>query len=132
MDIAAAEMVLGLTFPQSYRIFLTELGGAHWPDYIYGTGWKDWREMHVDSATLRERSCEPNLPLHLIAISPDGLGNSYCLDTSQWPGSECPVVIWQHEFGESQRAVYSHGSFAEWLSEAIAEELDDEENTQIK
>jgi len=35
------------------------------------------------------------MPLHLIPICPDGMGNHECLDTSRKARGDCPVACWR-------------------------------------
>jgi hypothetical protein len=65
----------------------------------------------------------PRVPRHLVPISPDGWGNHYCPDTSQFAEDECPVVFWSHEQGEDQEPEWTHSSFLAWLEDGIGQAL---------
>lgn len=102
--IKNAERALSLSFPESYKIFLAEVGaGGVEGDYIYGLGKNDFDFLgelpeitayHVVWSNLFERRHFLH-PLHLITIYDLGDGTTYCLDTSQMDEyNECPVVVW--------------------------------------
>lgn len=124
-QIAAAERVLGIAFPRVYQQFLSELGWAKvYYDEIFGLG--DTVPQHLDlvRVTQSERNeFRPYLPVHLIPLVNDGLGNHYCLDTSRVSGSDCPVVFWdhEHELAEDQVPEDESPTFAEWLEDRLRE-----------
>lgn len=126
--IEAAENALGVRFPPGYRTFLRKLGVTHWPREIYGISETNSRYSNVVQNTLSERTeVEPELPPHLVALSPDGWGNHYCLDTSNPAGGECPVVFWNHELEADQNPKVVSPGFLDWLrSEIEREEADNE------
>lgn len=114
---------LGVRFPLAYRTFLRELGVTHWPREIYGIVEGKSRYYNVVTNTLSERTeVEPELPLHLVALSPDGWGNHYCLDASDPCGSDCPVVFWNHELDADQTPKRVSSNFLDWLRSEIEEE----------
>ena len=98
--IAAAESELGVTFPPSYRVFLTHFGAGGIPAPYDIIGLPRCRASdpsppmwsHVlDVATqLRRHSDHPPT---LIPISSDGCGVNIYLDASRTDDSgECPVL----------------------------------------
>jgi hypothetical protein len=121
--IHAAEAALGVRFPLAYRTFLRELGVTLWPREIYGIVESNSRYSNVVENTLSERTeVEPELPPHLVALSPDGWGNHYCLDPSSPSGDECPVVFWNHELGSDQTPKVVSAGFLAWLRSEIQKE----------
>ena len=124
-DISQAEVELSCKFPISYKAFLLEFGTSNWPSYIFGLGSGVLPGQNVVQVTKTERALvEPNLPLTLIPVSPDGWGNYYCLDTARLQNEECPIAFWNHELGKHQVVQTTHDSFAHWLSDLIDEEQD--------
>ena len=92
-----AEEELSVKFPSEYRSFLKSFGALRWPEYVCGLGNRLYPAQRVVAITKEERyEMEPNLPGHLIPVSPDGWGNHYCLDVSQASDDRCPVVLWDH------------------------------------
>ncbi|MES4793017.1 MAG: hypothetical protein C4321_08575, partial [Chloroflexota bacterium] len=65
----------------------------------------------------------PPLPPHLVPFSPDGWGNHSCFDTPRPNNSEYPVVLWSHERGPDQIPETTHPTFADWLGDAVAQEV---------
>ncbi len=122
-DIAEAERTLGVSFPRSYREFLSKYG---WADIgtreIYGLGPDLPVYLRVVDMTLEERSPEngARIPRHLVAILNDGGGNLHCLDTSRTIDEECPVVFWDHDMGPDQQPDEWSANFVEWLLEAMS------------
>ncbi len=127
-EIHAVERELGVRLPESYCWFLREFGFTFWPEFIYGIAHGKSPGMRVTWQAAVERArVTPPLPRHLVPFSPDGWGNHYCLDTARWNGPECPVVFWDHEQSENQAPETTHGSFLEWLEDALEESGDEEE-----
>ena len=125
LEISSAEAELGVSFPNGYKQFLRLFGAADWPDYIAGVGKGLIRSLQFVSLTLQERTeAIPQLAHDLVAFSPDGRGNHYCLDTCQMADEECPVIIWNHDGTSDQRRQMTNQSFADWLSEQINWELE--------
>ena len=96
--LSKAEQTLGLSFPATYRAFLSRLGcgdisGAE----FYGVIKDDFENSAVPDAiwlTLRQRRIG-NAPLSLILIGSTGDGGYYAIDCSEsLDGIESPVVEW--------------------------------------
>ncbi len=128
-SVAKAEEELGVTFSQSYRLFLNEFSGGGFPFDIYGIEpqsppkGNDWYFQSVAGMTESEREdVEPAMPPFLIPFTPNGMGDHWCLDTSRLTGGECPVVFWNHELGEDQELRQTHATFLDWLEEAMSSE----------
>jgi cell wall assembly regulator SMI1 len=117
-DIANAESSIGVTFPESYRRFLSEIGwGRFSHQELYGLGSDVPAHLELVRNTLVERlEMHPALPAHLIPLMNDGAGNHYCLDASATCKGECPVVFWDHEQQDDQIPERVAMSFDTWLT----------------
>ena len=130
--IREAEQELGATFPESYHCFLAKVGAADFPFEVFGIapehlpdfGGSYWSV--IDMTQSERQEVEPPLLHHLIPISPNGMGDHWCLDTSCFHLGECPVVFWNHENGPDQRPNQTHATFLDWLDEIVTLE---EENS---
>ena len=122
-DIAAAERILGVSFTESYRHFLSDFGwGRFSHQELYGLGSDVPSYADLIRNTLVERSeMEPSLPSHLIPVMNDGAGNHYCLDTAIVKNGENPVVFWDHEQPKNQNPVQVATTFDSWLLDLLAE-----------
>jgi hypothetical protein len=111
--INKAEVVLGLTFPSSYRRFLATLGCGDIEGLeFYGLVRDDFEHSSVPDAiwlTINERKA--GLPNNLVLIYAAGDGTYYALDTWQVDDSgECPVVSYDVD-GEIEKIADDYGSF---------------------
>ena len=92
-----AEQRLGVTFPASYRAFVSELGaGDIAGEEFYGVLDGDFEDSGVPDGiwlTLRERE-DSGLPEALVVVHSPGDGTLHAIDTSQAAGGEAPVVTW--------------------------------------
>jgi SMI1-KNR4 cell-wall len=120
-EIANGERILGVTFSQSYRHFLSHVGWARFAhEQLYGLGTDVPTHLDLVRITLAERSeFEPLTPQHLIPIMSDGMGNHYCLDTSEMKNQECPVVFWDHEQSSEQVPEKTADTFDTWLVDLL-------------
>ena len=96
--IVHAEQVLGLTFPPTYRQFLSRFGCGSVPSYeFYGLIDDDFENSSVPDAiwlTLDERRTS-QLPESLVLVSDTGDGGYYAIDVSQKaPSGDSPIVEW--------------------------------------
>lgn len=96
--IVHAEQALGLTFPPTYRQFLSRFGcGAVSPHEFYGLVDDDFENSSVPDAvwlTLQLRRTT-QLARSLVLVSETGDGGYYAIDTSQVTAAgEGPVVEW--------------------------------------
>jgi cell wall assembly regulator SMI1 len=118
-EIADAEHVLGVRFPEDYKLFLSRYGWAEIGcDILYGLGMDAPYGLTVAKNAFSERyEAQPHIPHHLVPIMNDGAGNNYCLDTSRFLGDECPVVFWDHEHpnGSNQVPIQVAQSFDRWI-----------------
>jgi hypothetical protein len=96
--VEKAEKCLGLSFPNSYKIFLETLGycGIKGLEF-YGIFGDDFENSGVPDAiwlTLKNR--KTGLPHSFVIVSSLGNGTYYALDTSQLNADgECPVVTYE-------------------------------------
>lgn len=121
--IAAAESLLGVQLPKSYRSYLQRVGWgrfSHQELYGLGTDTPPYLEL-VKNALTERLKMTPPMPSHLVPVMNDGAGNHYCLDTSQLVDGECPVVFWDHEQEESQAPEVVAKSFDLWFVELLTD-----------
>ena len=97
--VAEAEKALNLTFPTSFKQFMSTCGDMELSlcarFYWVGTAGTD----NIVSANKveHEESSSP-LPPFLVAFYNDGMGNQLCFDTRiRTEAGEYPVVFWDHE-----------------------------------
>lgn len=94
------EAALGTTLPADYATFTRLLGHLSSAEVsILGLGLQTPADMQLVRINRAERRLPSprQMPQHLIAISPDGRGGFYCLDTSRIKHGSCPVVYRDHE-----------------------------------
>lgn len=91
--VRAAETVLGVEFPPTYRRFVLEYGAGNfgWAEF-YGVIGSDFMQSSVPDgvwATLWQRN-KVSLPHELIVVGDTGCGDLFVLDSSEEEG---PVEI---------------------------------------
>ncbi|WP_261570967.1 SMI1/KNR4 family protein [Frankia gtarii] len=96
--IGAAERVLGIKFPPSYRRFIAKFGTADVAGQeflgVYQTPGAGQVLLGSVAATLDARRCY-SLPDHLVVTMFDGMGGLIVLDSSRSDMyDEYPVVVW--------------------------------------
>lgn len=96
--ISVAEKILELKFPNSYRLFIEQVGsGGPGSAFIPGVLTNDVAKLKEGGIVwgVLKRRTSLQFPYHLIRLYDVGEGTTYCLDTSQMNGEgECPVVAW--------------------------------------
>jgi hypothetical protein len=117
-----ASQTLNVHLPEDYKAFLVKYGWARLlRDELYGVGASVPAHLDLIRNTTSERTAfRPYLPVYLVAVSPDGAGNHYCLDVSRSSAGICPVVFWNHEEGESQIPEDIAVSFSDWIVSHIS------------
>jgi SMI1-KNR4 cell-wall len=107
--IARIESALGVRFPASFRTLLLLTGGGGVKSFPissidsadpvavqYGT-------VYGDTLHIREPWWSP-LPSHMAVVQRDADDNEpFCLDTSNWSGEECPVVLYYLNSGRAEQ-----------------------------
>ncbi|MEU6003924.1 SMI1/KNR4 family protein [Streptomyces sp. NPDC047197] len=95
VDIAEAEQRLDVSFPDSYKLFLRELGDCDVAgDEFYGIVMHDGQMLGAVTETLGLRE-SAGMASSLVAFRPDGMGGYFVLDTSRLnPDSKAPVCAW--------------------------------------
>lgn len=96
--VSKAEQALGLSFPPTYRAFVSRLGcGSIAGEEFYGISKDDFENATVPNGiwlTLDERK-STRLPKSHIIVGSTGDGGDYAIDCSQSSGAnEYPVVEW--------------------------------------
>lgn len=116
------EKQVDFELPLDFKYFLTICNGVS----LMGIGVlgldKSYEESSLDNVFRNEHSKVGNkMPLHYLPISPDGMGNFYCLDLPKLENGLCPVVFWQHDYEyESPEEVETcNPNFMEWLQEVV-------------
>ena len=108
-SLAEAEKALGITFPPSYRDFLSKRTETSIPA----------RDIVEENRASREATGGFCLPGFLVAFFHDGMANEYCFDTrTADEAGEHPVVFWDHELSTEENLaaiVATDKSFGEWL-----------------
>jgi hypothetical protein len=125
--IAAAEARLGVTFPASFRAYLSQLGNLSFNGYeYYGlTRNADFDHSGIPNCvwfTLRKRD-QIGLPAPLVIFRNENDEKYYCLDTTQTRDDECPVVIWDNITREISQTL--NARFSEFLQAELTEWLDE-------
>ncbi|MDE7044704.1 MAG: SMI1/KNR4 family protein [Acetatifactor sp.] len=112
-DIENAMRSLSVDFPESYKAFLSDLGGGDvGGEIIFGI---TDDEEDVVKATQMERS--QGLPENLVII---GFWNDtlVCLDTDRMDSGECPVVEVEDDYSVTEVIADTFGKFLyEYLDE---------------
>lgn len=123
--IQEAEAKLGVRFPTSYRMFLSQFGAALCIGFeiagLFDASGDDdepplWSS--VVASTLQKRRASGGLiPNEYVAISDDGGDYTFYLDTSRIDAQgECPVVV----LGPGADAVVVADGFFDFLSHSFA------------
>lgn len=124
--IAEAQATLG-PFPNDYQEFLGEFGWLEFgPFEIYGLGLGKPDYLDVIRMTTLERSEPANpLPATWVCVMNDGAGNLVSFDTvSVTPHNKnCPVMLWDHEFGEGDAPEELAPTFQQWLIGILRSEI---------
>ena len=118
-DVQEAEVILGTTFPDSYKEFLITFSKmAFQGECIYGLGDKNEYQnqnyvySNIICNTLDERkvNTDPPFPESFVVIYDLGDGEKFCLDTSKMNAEgECPVIAWY--FGRIEPLYEDFGAF---------------------
>ncbi len=119
--ILRAEQALGLSFPPTYKKFLSRLGcGSIWGDEFYGLFDEDFEHSTVPNAiwvTLKYRS-SIDLPRSLIVVGNTGDGGDYVIDVGEKNShGESPVLEWWFGYPPAQKVVAA--DFGAFLWEAV-------------
>ncbi len=96
--IQEAERRLGVRFPPSFRIFLTELGSCDVAGQEFYGVWVNEATPDVLRGAVEETldaRRETGLPEPYVVFYADGMGGHFVLDTSKaGPDGEAPVFVW--------------------------------------
>ncbi|MEO1006947.1 MAG: SMI1/KNR4 family protein [Planctomycetota bacterium] len=112
--LAKAEAAIGLSFPATYRAFLSKFGcgdiaGAE----FYGIIKDNFEESGIPDAiwlTLDQRKSS-ELPKFYILIGDSGNGGLYAIDCSVISVAECPVVEWWAGAQDQRTVAADFGDF---------------------
>lgn len=127
--IRAAEIELGVSFPRSYRVFLSQIGASYGVGGYKLSGLPPTRRWDpappefsyvIDDTELARKASGEHLPLEYVAISNDGFDCQFYLDTSRTDATnECPVIA----LGPGRDADIAAASFLEFV-EKLASGVD--------
>jgi cell wall assembly regulator SMI1 len=115
-EVADAERKLGVSFPEAFRAYLTDLGYLEFESVeMYGLGVGVPKHLDLVENTIAERTVlHPNIPIQFIPVLNNGCGDHYCLDLR--PNAlDPPVVFWSHELGPDQTPAFVAERFTGWL-----------------
>lgn len=123
--ITAAERKLGIRFPPTYRLFLSEFGaGSFGSEEIFGVIDEDFEASSVPDAiwwTLQDRK-NWQLPDHLIAIYDVGNGEVFYLDLSA--KVTVPVIVYDTAYApEDQSGEVIAADFGEFFLELVQSQI---------
>lgn len=128
--IEAAENILGVKFPETYKTFIKERGfGGPRAALIPGIISDKVEDLTTTGVVWRNLKNRKDFshPNHLIILYDVGEGTKYCLDTSQMNQSaECPVVVWPI-FGYEATPVLEIEAedFGKFFLNMVQEEIED-------
>lgn len=125
--ISAAESKLGVSFPPSFREYLSRWGNLSFDGYEYygltrNTDFENGSVPNCVWFTLRKRLAA-GLPDRLVVFRNENDDVYYCVDTEHiLEGNECGVTIWDHiDRSVDQRL---NCNFLEFLNEELVEFLE--------
>lgn len=126
--IKKAQLVLGVEFPEEYRLFLTHFGALTFGSReIYGVFREDFENSGVPDAvwlTINERNLV-SMPKHLVIIYNTGMGDMYCMNFKDLNSENNPKIT-SYFPGFSEKAQENevlYNSFGEFLLDIVNEEL---------
>jgi cell wall assembly regulator SMI1 len=122
-EVAEAERRLGVSFPESLRRYLMELGYLEARSVeFFGIGAGVPEHLNLVDRTISERTTlHPIIPRHLLPVLNDGSGNHFCLDLRDG-NADPPMVFWSHELGTDQTPIVVASSFSSWLLDDTSDE----------
>lgn len=127
--VDAAERLLGVRFPPSYRGFLAKFGFVSFGgEEVYGITSLDLSRPSVPNAvwvTLFERRRQPGLE-KLVFVATVGGGSHYTIDMSRIDREgESPVVVWHPAVGADTRQLEVVApSFGAFFRDRVVAELE--------
>ncbi|MEI8320397.1 MAG: SMI1/KNR4 family protein [Alphaproteobacteria bacterium] len=124
--IDAAEELLELKFPKTYREFMKTVGhGGPGDAFIPGIHAKSLDQLELGGVVwgvLNDRDVF-DFPDHLIKVY-HADDTSYCLDTAQMDSEECPVILWPvGGYHETPVLEIAAKDFGEFFLKKVREEI---------
>ncbi len=120
--IRAAEGELQVAFPDSYRHFLATYGAALCDGFriagLFGDNFEDEPPLFTNVVTYTNqlrRASRGLIPHSYIAISDDGGGHIYYLNTSHIVDGECPVIV----LGPAVHEAMAASDFLDFLEQCL-------------
>lgn len=116
------EKEIGFKFPVDFKYILTKYNGIS----LMGTGICGLDKTLLGSSLDEMYRFEHfetgnNMPPEFFPFSPDGFGNHYCFDLSEFNEGLCPVVFWQHDFfySDTDEAEVCNPDLVAWIKEVM-------------
>lgn len=132
-SIRSVESALGVQFPVSFKILLLMTGGGGVESFPISSIPPDnpladnVGAIYGDTVHYRKSWVPQPLPSHLVVIQRDANDNEpFCLDTSEWVGSECPVVLYYYSTGKIEKIAPNFLTFYENYLEPLFQEVDEQ------
>ncbi|MCH5203427.1 MAG: SMI1/KNR4 family protein [Oscillospiraceae bacterium] len=112
-EIEKAMKTLSVTFPESYKAFLTDFGGGDaGGEIIFGITNNEYDDVVITTQTERSQGMPDNLVIigfrHDKLIGTDTL---VCLDTGKMSNGECPVIEVNGDYSEIEVIADTFGKF---------------------
>ncbi|WP_028400051.1 SMI1/KNR4 family protein [Ectobacillus panaciterrae] len=115
--VKGIENKLGVTFPESYRWFVTNYNAGGICG-VYILGYESPEEISVVESTERQRKFGLPKPYVVIEDVDDFV---YCLDTGSMKEGECPVITWDRVSGASP---IRYNTFYDYVIDRFQEAID--------
>lgn len=126
--IEKAQSILGVKFPEDYKLYLTEFGALTFGSIeIYGVFREDFENSGIPDtvwATLNERELV-NMPNHLTVLYNSGMGELYCMNFKILNNENEPkITSYYPGFSEeAQNNEVLFDSFGSFLLDMVTEEV---------
>ncbi|RFZ90881.1 SMI1/KNR4 family protein [Mucilaginibacter conchicola] len=116
------EKQIGFELPLDLKYFLTVNNGVSLMGVeILGLDEVNQGQSLNEVYQFEHFEVDNKMPMHYLPISPDGMGNHYCLDLPKLENGLCPVVFWQHdyEYASLDEVETCNPNFMEWVQEVV-------------
>ncbi|MHC5229400.1 SMI1/KNR4 family protein [Enterococcus sp. LJL99] len=129
--IKKAQLVLGVKFPEDYKLFLSCFGKLTFGSTeIYGVFREDFEDSGVPDAvwfTLDKRKLI-NLPKHLVILYNTGMGEMFCMNYKKLNSYDEPkITSYFPGFSEEEQTnEILYDNFGEFLLDMVIEEINQE------
>ncbi|MBO0451876.1 SMI1/KNR4 family protein [Enterococcus sp. MJM16] len=127
-SIEKAQKILGVEFPEDYKLFLADFGALTFGSIeIYGVCKEDFADSGIPDtvwATLNERELI-QMPKQLIILYNSGMGELYCMNFNELNKENEPqITSYYPGFSEeAQRNEILYDNFGSFLLDMVMEEI---------